>query len=121
MYSVSFSNLDGQDRRRRYERDWQACLWAAQRFMPHLTLADIERPTHRIFDAHLAGQIAIHMMRYRMNWAQRRIAIESGRGRGNVHLAIIRVSARLGSPTFARSYERAFKGSPTGQERRDHG
>ncbi|MDD9910217.1 MAG: hypothetical protein OXR62_11045 [Ahrensia sp.] len=101
--------------------DWYACLAAAQRFFPHLSIEIIEEPPHQWFDAALARQIAVHMMRRVLNWPQRQIASETGRSRARVFYSLKTVDQRLIDPGFARAYERAVNGSPTGEERRSHG
>lgn len=121
MNVVRFPSCDGRDRRRRFVQDWQACLAAAQRFMPHLRVEQIAHPRHGHFDALLARQIAVHVMKRKLGWPAKRMAREFGRCKSKVFHALHSVDERLKSDAFQNAYDRAFAGSPTGQERRAHG
>lgn len=71
-----------------------------------LSLAQVENPPRRMFDAKLARQIAIHLMVNRMGMEQRQVSRIQGRQRTSIHFALRTVDERLRDAPFVASYER---------------
>ena len=87
-----------------YQAALNACILAASEGFPHLTIAEIIRPPHRVFDAAMARQVVIHMMVTEMCWPKRRVAETEQRSREAVNRAIRTIDERLKSLKFENHY-----------------
>lgn len=88
-----------------YQATLTACILAASEAFPHLSIAEIITPPHRMFDAAMARQVVIHLMVTQFSWPKRRVVEEEGRSREAINRALRTIDERLGSQRFAAHYE----------------
>lgn len=87
-----------------YEATWSACVLATSEGFPHLSIAEIITPPHRMFDAALARQIAIHLMVNQFCWPRRRVYQETLHNRGTIGRGLHVIDERLQSVKFENHY-----------------
>jgi hypothetical protein len=97
--------LNNHSEKDMYQATLSACILAVSEGFPHLSIAEIISPPHRMFDAALARQIVLHMMVAQFCWAKRRVVEEEGRSREAIFRALRTVDKRLTSPRFQSHYE----------------
>ena len=84
---------------------FDAAVSAVHTGFRHLSKEDIVHPPHRLFDALLARQIAIHIAIHRHQVARNALARELNRNRGQVKAALTSVDRRLRGREFAAAYK----------------
>lgn len=83
-----------------------ACYTAVHEHFNHLTIRDVIAPPHGLFDALLARQVAITLMRDGFCVPRRRIAILLDRQRGRICTITKIIDQRRECPAFDAAYER---------------
>lgn len=87
-----------------YQATLNACYLAASEGFPHLTIAEIIDPPHRMFDAALVRQIVLHLMANQFCWPRRRIYQETLHNRGTIWRGMRVIDERLTSLKFENHY-----------------
>ena len=97
-------NLHDADDRLRLMRS--ACFAAVREHFSHLAVRDIVDPPHGLFDALLARQVAITLMRDEFCVPRRRIATLLDRQRTRISFIMRTIDQRRECPVFEIAYQR---------------
>ena len=98
------ANLHNIDDRQRLMMS--ACYLSVREHFSHLAIRDIIDPPHGLFDALLARQVAITLMRDEFCVPRRRIATMLGRQRTRISFIMQTVDRRRQCPVFDIAYQR---------------
>lgn len=82
------------------------CFRAVREHFSHIAIRQIIEPPHGMFDALLARQVALTLMRDAFNVPRRRIAAMLDRQRTTISFAMRTVTDRRACPVFDIAYER---------------
>jgi len=82
------------------------CYQAVREHFSHIAIRDIIEPPHGLFDALLARQCAVTLMRDEFNVPRRRIATMLERQRTTISFAMQAVTSRRDCAVFNIAYER---------------
>lgn len=88
-----------------YDTTINACVLAVSEGFPHLSIAEIITPPHRMFDAAMARQVVVHLMVNQFLWPKRRMVGVEIRSREAINRALRTIDERLQAPKFAAHYE----------------